>query len=157
MKIRKAKLEEVTEVKKWLVDTAKWLKDKDIYQWERFLSFEKTEVCLEDYYNDKLYVLENQKGNIIGSLSYGEAEDIDTKLWSEYDNSYFIHRIIVSKDFRGMKNGEIIINWAKELAINNDKDLRLNCVEGNSFLYNYYSNQGFKYCGKKMGYHLFKI
>ncbi|MBM6839144.1 hypothetical protein H9X77_13115 [Clostridium saudiense] len=56
-----------------------------------------------------------------------------------------------------MKNGEIIINWAKELAINNNKDLRLNCVEGNSFLYNYYSNQGFKYCGKKMGYHLFKI
>ncbi|MGG7178779.1 GNAT family N-acetyltransferase [Clostridium paraputrificum] len=157
MKIRIAKLDEVPQVRRWLVDTAKWLDAKDIHQWERFLVYEATKVCLKDYYNNKLFVLLDNNENMVGALSYGgDPEEIDKKLWEDYESAYFIHRIVVGKQYRGMKYGEYMIRWAKKLAMKDNREVRLNCVECNDYLYKYYQAQGFKYCGSKMGYHLFR-
>ena len=90
-------------------------------------------------------------------MSFGKPEDIDIKLWDKPEDGYYIHRIVLPKEYRGKKKGEYMINWAKEIASNNKKELRLNCVNENEFLFNYYSNQGFNYNGSKLGYHLFKI
>lgn len=157
MRVREASLIEVSQVRIWLRDTASWLKENDIPQWERFLDDKKTEVCLKDYNDRKLYVLEDDSKVIIGAMSFGNPEDIDIKLWDSSENAYYIHRIVLSKEFRGMKKGEFMINWAKKSAISDKKELRLNCVNENKVLFNYYSNQGFNYNGSKLGYHLFKI
>lgn len=156
MEIRKATFAEVNEIRKWLKDTASWLKEKNIPQWERFLEDRKTEICLKDYNDKKLYVLEDDK-KIIGAMSFGRAEDIDIKLWDRPDDGYYIHRIVLPKEYRGKKKGEYMISWAKEIAISSEKELRLNCVNENEFLFNYYSKYGFNYNGNKLGYHLFKI
>lgn len=157
MKVRKATFTEVNQIRKWLKDTANWLKEKKIPQWERFLEDKKTEICLEDYNQKRLYVLEDDDKKIIGAMSFGEPEDIDIKLWDRPEDGYYIHRIVLPKEYRGKKKGEYMINWAKNIASNNKKELRLNCVNENEFLFNYYSKQGFNYSGRKMGYHLFKI
>lgn len=156
-RMRKAKLEEVDLARRWINERAKWLKDKNISQWKRYLNYSATEICMEDYKNDKLYVLEDDENNILGLLSYGDAEDIDKKLWSDWENIKFIHRVIINKDFEGNKNGQYMINWAKECASKDGQELRLNCVDGNKYLFNYYKSLGFKYCEKKLGYNLFKI
>lgn len=157
MKIREASFTEVYEIRKWLKDTASWLKEKNIPQWERFLKEENTEICLKDYNDGKLYVLENDNKKIIGAMSFGFPEDIDIKLWDNPENAYYIHRIVISKDFRGLKKGEFMIRWAKDIAKADKKEIRLNCVKENRFLFNYYINQGFQYEGEKLEYHLFKI
>lgn len=157
MEVREASFTEVNQIRKWLKDTASWLKEKNIPQWERFLEDKKTEVCLKDYNEKKLYVLEDDSKKIIGAMSFGKPEDIDIELWDSPEDGYYIHRIVLSKEFRGMKKGEYMINWAKKVASSNKKELRLNCVNENEVLFNYYSNQGFDYNGSKLGYHLFKI
>lgn len=156
MIVRKANLDEVNIIRKWIVSTAQWLQSISIPQWERFLVYNMTEVCLEDYKNDKLYVFQYDNGPIVGSLSYGEAEIIDKELWDDYKSAVFVHRVVVNEEFRGLKNGEYMISWAKDKAIKEGKELRLNCAEGNSNLYRYYKSLGFRYCGCKLGYHLFK-
>lgn len=156
MIVRKAKQDEVNIIRKWIVSTAKWLQSISIPQWERFLVYNMTEVCLEDYKNDKLYVFQYDNGPIVGSLSYGEAEVIDRELWDDYKSAVFVHRVVVNEEFRGFKNGEYMLSWAKDKAIEEHKELRLNCAEGNNNLYKYYKSLGFKYCGCKLGYHLFK-
>lgn len=156
MKLRKAYLTEVEEVRKWINDTASWLKEKNISQWERFLNEENTEICLRDYNKEKLYILENDSKEIIGSMSFGLPEDIDVKLWDNLENAYYIHRLVISKEFRGFKKGEFMLEWAKNIATEEKKELRLNCVKENKFLFDYYINQGFLYVGEKLEYHLFK-
>ena len=157
MNIRKAQLDEIPLIRIWLMDTAKWLKHKNIPQWERFLNYDATEICLKDYERDKLYVIEDIEGRIKGALSFGKAEEIDEKLWDNVNNAYYIHRIVVPQEFKGLKFGEYMINWAKETAINYGKEIRLNCVQENEVLYKYYVSSGFTYSGCKLGYHLFKI
>lgn len=157
MKVRKAQLDEIPQVRIWLMDTAKWLKHKNIPQWERFLNYDATEICLKDYEEGKLYVIEDIEGKVKGALSFGKAEEIDEKLWDSVNNAYYIHRIVVPKEFKGLKVGESMINWAKEIAINHGKEIRLNCVQENEVLFKYYVSCGFKYSGCKLGYHLFKI
>lgn len=157
MDIRKAKIDEVTEVRHWLMDTARWLKEKNIPQWERFLEYQVTEVCLEDYYNNKLFVLLDDRSNLVGSLSFGGAEEIDKSLWEDSESAYYIHRLVINKEFKNKRYGEFIINWAKNIAIRHCKELRLNCAEENNNLLSYYKKQGFNYYGCKLGYHLLKI
>lgn len=139
------------------MDTAKWLKHKNIPQWERFLNYNATEICLKDYKINKLYVIEDIEGRIKGALSFGKSEDIDEKLWDNVNNAYYIHRIVVPEEFKGLKFGEHMINWAKETANNYGKEIRLNCVQENEVLFKYYVSCGFTYSGCKLGYHLFKI
>lgn len=157
MKVRHAKIEEVSLVRGWIVSTAEWLRSIDIPQWERFLVYNMTEVCLKDYKQKKLYVLQGDNESIVGSLSYGGAEEIDKKLWMDCNNAVFVHRIVIDSQYRGMKNGEYLLNWAREKAYSDSKELRLHCAEGNKYLYNYYNKLGFKYCGCNLGYHLFKV
>lgn len=156
MDIRIAKINEVTQVRQWISETAIWLREKDIPQWQRFLEYNATEVCLEDYCNKKLFVLVDDKNSLVGSLYLGEAQDIDKLLWEKDKEAYYIHRLIVARDFKNNKYGEYIINWAKEVTKREGKELRLNCAEGNEKLHNYYKMQGLEYCGCKLGYHLFK-
>lgn len=155
-RMRKAQLKEVSLARKWIYERATWLKNKNIPQWKRYLNYSVTEICMEDYKNDKLYLLEDDENNILGLLSYGDAEDIDKKLWDDWEDVKFIHRVIINKDFEGNKNGEYMVNWAKERANKDGCELRLNCVDENKYLYNYYKRLGFKCCGHKLGYFLFK-
>lgn len=158
MYIRKASLTEVDLVRKWIVETAVWLNSRNIFQWERFLVYNATEVCLKDFYDEKLYVLLDDESNVVAAMSFGMVEDIDIKLWNEdYDDAYYIHRLVVGKEFRNKKYGLYLINWAREVCEKENKKLRLNCVEDNKYLFNYYENKGFEYCGKKLGYYLFSI
>lgn len=157
MNVRKVNIEEISQIREWLMNTAVWLKDRSIPQWERFLSYEGTEICLKDYERNKLYVIEDNDGLIKGALSFGEAEEIDKMLWNDVEDAYYIHRIVVPEKFKGLKIGEYMINWAKEIAGNQGKEVRLNCVQENEVLFKYYISCGFKYGGCKLGYHLFRI
>lgn len=158
MDIRKAEFLEVDLVRQWIVDTARWLNSKNISQWERFLVYSATEVCLKDWCNEKLYVLLNSEDIVVGAMSFGTVEEVDIRLWTkDYEDAYYIHRLVIGEEFRNKKYGQYLINWAREICKEENKKLRLNCVEDNKYLFNYYENKGFKYCGKKLGYHLFEI
>ena len=157
MEIRLAKKEEVFQIEKMIFRAAKFLESKGIAQWERFAINSNINICKKDFKKKKLYILIDDSRQIVAAMSFGEAEEIDYKLWENCNNNYFIHRLVVNLDEMGNQYGKNLINYAKEISKKNNKILRLNAVENNSYLDSYYKEQGFKYVSKSLGYNLFEL
>ncbi len=129
MEIRLAKKEEIVHVERMILKAAKLLQSRGIAQWERFLNIYNISICEEDFKRKKLYVLLDDFDNIVGSMSFGNEEDIDYKLWTSCSGAYFIHRLVISDNNWGKGYGELLVNYAKEISKNHNKILRLNAVK----------------------------
>ena len=156
MEIRLAKKEEIIQVESMIFKAAKLLQSRGIAQWERFLNIYNISICEEDFKRKKLYVLLDDFDNIVGSMSFGNEEDIDYKLWTSCSGAYFIHRLVISDNNWGKGYGELLVNYAKEISKAHNKILRLNAVENNNYLFRYYERQGLKYVNRSLGYNLFE-
>jgi ribosomal protein S18 acetylase RimI-like enzyme len=72
----------------------------------------------------------------------------DVQFWGEKDQqpSIYIHRIVTHPDFRGRSLVRGIIHWAKQFAIENDKQfIRMDTWGDNDKLIAYYQRLGFAY------------
>jgi ribosomal protein S18 acetylase RimI-like enzyme len=70
----------------------------------------------------------------------------DHQIWQERDKepSIYIHRIVTNPEFRGYGFVSIIINWAKEYALQNHLQyIRIDTWAENKKLLAYYTNCGF--------------
>lgn len=74
----------------------------------------------------------------------------DEQIWEEKntDSAIYIHRIATNPNFRGNNFVAIIVEWAKEYAINLNKGfLRLDTLGNNDRLIKHYTNAGFEFLG----------
>jgi RimJ/RimL family protein N-acetyltransferase len=74
----------------------------------------------------------------------------DPQIWEErnIDPSVYIHRIATNPDFRGQNLVTEIVNWAKNYALENNKQyIRLDTVGDNTKLINHYKKCGFEFLG----------
>ncbi len=74
----------------------------------------------------------------------------DEQIWEErnVDAAIYIHRIATNPTFRGRNFVSIIVEWAREYAKDNGKDLvRLDTLGNNTRLIEYYTNAGFTFLG----------
>ncbi|MCI0764367.1 hypothetical protein [Bacillus sp. TL12] len=62
------------------------------------------------------------------AISLCDKEKWNASLWNDEIDAYFIHRIVVSKEGKGLNIGSQFIQWAKNRAREPGKKLRLDCV-----------------------------
>jgi ribosomal protein S18 acetylase RimI-like enzyme len=74
----------------------------------------------------------------------------DEQIWEERnkDSAIYIHRIATNPDFRGRKFVSLIVEWALKYAKeNNIEFVRLDTLDKNERLIEYYINAGFTFLG----------
>lgn len=74
----------------------------------------------------------------------------DEQIWGERNNdpAVYIHRIATNPDFRGNDFVSIIVTWAKQYALENEKKyVRLDTIGNNTKLIEVYTRAGFRFLG----------
>lgn len=77
----------------------------------------------------------------------------DPFIWQEKDKSdaIYLHRIVVNPDFKGQKQFEKVLHWAKQYALqNNLKYVRMDTWADNAKIIAYYQSFGFELMGNHM-------
>lgn len=143
--IRQAKQEEIKMIRRWLQETAISFKKRGIQQWRQFLRYENTEIVESDFERGYLFVFENNQNQVIASISLCDKEKWDESLWNDEVDAYYIHRIVVSKEGKGLNVGSQLVQWAKNRARESGKKLRLDCIASNDFLQEFYQKQGLSF------------
>lgn len=72
----------------------------------------------------------------------------DPFIWRDRDHNdaIYLHRIVVNPKFKGQKQFEKILNWAKQLAVQRDfKYIRIDTWADNNKLIDYYKSFGFEF------------
>ncbi|RQP14579.1 GNAT family N-acetyltransferase [Parapedobacter defluvii] len=74
----------------------------------------------------------------------------DPFIWRERDkgDAIYLHRIVVNPDFKGQKQFEKVLNWARQHARqNNLKYVRMDTWAENAKIIDYYKTFGFEFIG----------
>lgn len=72
----------------------------------------------------------------------------DLIIWRHHDQNdgIYLHRIAVNPDYKGQKQFEKILNWARDFVINHDlKYIRIDTWADNKRLIDYYLSYGFEF------------
>jgi ribosomal protein S18 acetylase RimI-like enzyme len=116
---------------------------KQMCLWSNGLALKGGLVETEIDENRQWKILINNKIACVFAVTYNDAI-----IWKEKDeqHSIYIHRISVNGKFRGYGFVNIIINWAKEHCKTHQKEfIRMDTLEHNRKLINYYVKCGFKH------------
>lgn len=125
----------------WLFEQAMELQGKNDYKvWQDI-----DKIALEkDIKNRLQYKI--LKGNDI--LCIFSIQHNDPFIWRDRDQSdaIYLHRIVVNPKFKGQKQFEKVLNWAKQFARqDNLKFVRMDTWGDNEKLIDYYKSFGFKF------------
>ena len=125
----------------WLFEQAMNLQGKNGYKvWNNL-----DKIALEkDIENGLQYkIVSNEDIICVFSIQYN-----DPFIWRERDknDAIYLHRIVVHPDFKGQRQFEKVLNWAKEFAKqNNQKFVRMDTWAENSKIIDYYKSFGFEF------------
>lgn len=125
----------------WLFEQAMELQGKNGYKvWN-----EIDKVGLEKDIENKLqYKMRNGTDILcIFSIQYS-----DPYIWRERDrnDAIYLHRIVVNPAFKGQKQFEKVLNWARQFARQNNKRyIRMDTWADNAKIIDYYRSFGFKF------------
>ncbi|WEG14365.1 GNAT family N-acetyltransferase [Pullulanibacillus sp. KACC 23026] len=140
-------------VKALLYETARWLKEKEMNQWQDITTGArdlKIKAGIEAGETFLFY----KEGCLAGTIVLQEKPgEWDLDLWKEKledeTSSLFIHRIATDRHFGGQGIGAAMLEWAAEYGRKHPtfKWLRLDCVGHNVRLNDFYKSCGFTYVG----------
>lgn len=151
MKIRQAKLEEVTAVQFLLLEAAKWLKSIGSDQWKEILEGNDKHGLSKAVKKGEVYLFCNKKNEVIGmAAAWENPSEWDQLLWKEVgfsENSYYIHRVIIRPCFRKMHYGDQLLTTLKLYFQSRASELRLDCLASNRKLVSFYSKNNFSNVG----------
>ncbi|MCH4822383.1 GNAT family N-acetyltransferase [Gramella lutea] len=146
--IRKARIEELQEIKSLTESCARAMIEKGIYQWnEHYPSLEKLKA---DIHKGELYVLENQNGiiGIIVVTSEKDEEYIPIKWLSKTENNLYIHRLATHPDHWGNGYAQRLMAFAEEMAKeSNYESVRLDTFSMNKRNQRFYEARGYQRLG----------
>ena len=141
--IRQALFNEASLVLNLWQSSARWLNSKGIYQWRpEYFNLDKVIKFINDGSDVLLAELNNE---IVGTYVITWS---DPFIWKELDNddSGYIHRLAVNRDFQGLGIGSFLLKSAEERIKNKGKKLtRLDCMADNIRLNQYYKAHGFNF------------
>lgn len=142
--VRKVSKKELKIYHDIIVERCKWFKEKNITQWDD----DYPVIFNEEYFNkclnsDDIFVV-IKDNEIIGGML---IRDKDT-YYSRDNNAYYLHHFVTK--LGNSKSGDILLNYALEYCKKyRRKYLRLDCINTNEILNNYYLTRGFVYTGTK--------
>jgi protein-tyrosine phosphatase len=126
-------------------DTARWLWERGIHQWEPgAFRRDRLIACIE---RGEVYLV-RLDGVPVGMAILQEADE-DT--WgARPDDALYIHGLRVLRAYAGRGIGRAILRWAEEqVAARGRIYLRLDCMADNARLRAYYEVAGFRCVGEK--------
>lgn len=136
--VRKANKQDLKAYHDIIVERCKWFKDKNIIQWDDDYLL----IFNEEYFNrclnsDDIFVAVKDS-EIIGGMLIRD-KDI---YYSRDGNTYYLHHFVTK--LGNSKTGDILLNYALEYCKKNKKKyLRLDCINTNEKLNNYYLTKEF--------------
>ena len=85
--------------------------------------FDKELINKEIIENRQFKLIINNKIACVWAITFSDAQ-----IWEEKENnsSIYIHRIATNPEFRGQNFVQKIVNWAKEYAIDKNKEYNFN-------------------------------
>ncbi|WP_413379479.1 GNAT family N-acetyltransferase [Alkalihalobacillus sp. 1P02AB] len=143
--IRKAIVTDIPHIQNWIYERAKDIQKKELSQWEFYLTQENTQIVLDDFEQNTLYVLVDKNETPIGSFTLTLGDDWDFNLWPDHKDkpSFYLHRVVVPLKLKGEKIGSKLISSAQKIASTAGYSLRLDCARFNPFLKPFYLQHGF--------------
>ncbi|NNE66864.1 MAG: GNAT family N-acetyltransferase [Pyrinomonadaceae bacterium] len=141
LEIRRATEDDIGEISLILTEAATWLESKGEKLWE---ADELTPEKIESEVLKGLFWLAAFEGNTAGCFRYQKA---DLEYWDDvpHEDSAFIHRVAVRRNFSGLGLSGAMIEWAKLKAIADGRRyLRLDCADRPK-LRRVYEDMGFKF------------
>ncbi|QGQ94400.1 GNAT family N-acetyltransferase [Paenibacillus psychroresistens] len=133
-------------MQKLYVEAARWISSSQgINQWNE-ATF--TQDYLEQFISGNDVFVAYLEDELVGCFSvHWEYEDI----WKEqfHENAGYVHRLAVSRKYKGRGFGGHFLIWAETYIRNKGKGwLRLDCMADNPSLNRYYLSQGFIFKGR---------
>lgn len=150
LQFRKGNKAETDTVISLLKQTAQWLKENDIDQWQYLLAGGDDEEIENAIRDNKTYiVLKDQEIIATFTLSSSQSE-WDQHIFGveETGDFLYLHRLAILPDYIGNGLGADILQWISRQADTQKKFLRLDCVAKNKKLNHFYVNNGFDYLGE---------
>ena len=142
--IRKAKLEDIDEIKALTEACAAHMIQQGIYQWNEH--YPSKNVFIKDVEIGQLYVLE-ERGRILGIIVLSDIEDeeYDGVKWSgDQGKKLYIHRLAVHPDFQGQGKARSLMDFAEDFAkSNNYISIRLDTFSQNPRNNKFYKSRGY--------------
>lgn len=128
-----------------LKETAEWLKNQGSSQWSDLLDGKDKHKILEAINKKQVFFLKKHQ-EIIGMVALWKDPSIwDKQLWKKHKfvDAYYLHRLIISPRYRGRQLGSQLLTIIKEKAKKEEVfEIRLDCLENNTVLVNFYKEQG---------------
>jgi ribosomal protein S18 acetylase RimI-like enzyme len=127
----------------WLFEQAMKLQGKNGYKvWE---NIDKAGLEKDIEHNLQYKITKNNEVLCIFSIQYN-----DPFIWRDRDknDAIYLHRIVVDPNFKGQKQFEKVLNWAIQLARqDNLKFIRMDTWADNERIIQYYQTFGFQFIG----------
>jgi len=146
--IRKAKLNELREIKTLTEACAKALQQQNIFQWnEHYPSLKKLQNDIE---KQELYVFEAENTIISIIVLTSKMDEVYRNIdWlSETDNNLYVHRLATHPEFWGKGYARTMMEFAEEFAKNkNFISIRLDTFSKNIRNQKFYEARGYKKLG----------
>ncbi len=127
----------------WLFEQAMKLQGKNGYKVWGDIDKRALERDIEN--NLQYKIIEGNNLLCIFSIQYS-----DPFIWRDRDrgDAIYLHRIVVAPKFKGQRQFEKILGWAKQVAkANNLKYIRMDTWADNEKIIEYYKSFGFKFMG----------
>lgn len=123
---------------------ARWLVDQGVAQWN------PGEVCLEEIRGQiadgEWFVV--RQAVVVAGLRLLWSDDV---MWGHQPpDAVYVHGLVIDRRLAGHGLGAVLLEWVQEQALAADRlHLRLDCVENNHALRNYYARAGFQEVGRR--------
>ncbi|MBP1973189.1 GNAT family N-acetyltransferase [Cohnella thailandensis] len=147
---RQALPEDAEAVMELLVQTATWLRSTGSAQWSGLLEGNDSHRTSDAVRRGDVFVFE-EEGHLAGMVMLlRQPSDWDRELWGEegHEGAVYVHRLAVSRLFRGKRLGRDIMEWVKNgIRFEGQDRVRLDCIADNPTLNDFYSRLGFAHCG----------
>lgn len=151
--VKIAAIEDSSVIIKMLKQLAQWMKEHDINQWQYLLDGDDDEEIKQAIVNQETYIVLKDK-EIIATFSLSSKQsEWDKQLWGNDTtlSSLYLHRLAIVPAYMNKGIGKSILIWIQEYV--NDKQLlKLDCVEANVKLNNFYKCNGFEFIGVTDGH-----
>ncbi|CAM4176922.1 GNAT family N-acetyltransferase [Listeria ivanovii subsp. ivanovii] len=158
--VRFALPNDYSKMNELMLNTARWLKESGSSQWNDILQGFDVHQMEERIKLGEVVLFETQEGLLAGAMIIRKTpSDWDTDLWEDLanENAYYLHRIMVDRQFSGISLSAQMINWSEQLASTHQVPyVRLDCIETNDSLNQMYRRYDFQLIGKKNGFHLYQ-
>ncbi|QTN00702.1 GNAT family N-acetyltransferase [Sediminibacillus dalangtanensis] len=144
---RKAETSDLNGVLSLLQQAGRWLQTKNTTQWDYYVTDLQgnTAEVKDSIDNHHTYVLESD-GQAIASITLEDSpSEWDFSIWGEEAGeapAFYLHRMVVHRDYAGKEIGGRMIEWAREVAKEKEKKcIRFDCLASNSGLNHYYQKR----------------